>query len=95
MLNAAYVQRSLAIAVTTVIGERGTRLSGGQKQRIALARALLADRIVVLDGARVVEQGRHDELMAQRGTYHRLVAHQLSADQRAAAAGCAPGHGHG
>jgi ABC transporter fused permease/ATP-binding protein len=43
-----------------------------------------ADRIVVLDGARVVEQGRHDELMARRGTYHRLVEHQLIADQRAA-----------
>ena len=43
-----------------------------------------ADRIVVLDGACVVEQGRHDELMARRGTYHRLVERQLIADQRAA-----------
>jgi ABC transporter fused permease/ATP-binding protein len=43
-----------------------------------------ADRIVVLADARVVEQGRHDELMARRGTYHRLVEHQLIADQRAA-----------
>lgn len=43
-----------------------------------------ADRIVVLDGARVVEQGRHDELMARRGTYHRLVEHQLIADHKAA-----------
>ena len=43
-----------------------------------------ADRIIVLDGARVVEQGRHDELMARRGTYHRLVEHQLIADHRAA-----------
>ncbi|HEX2691916.1 MAG TPA: ABC transporter transmembrane domain-containing protein [Kofleriaceae bacterium] len=39
-----------------------------------------ADRIVVLDGTRVVEQGRHDELMARCGTYHRLVEHQLIAD---------------
>ena len=36
-----------------------------------------ADRIVVIDGARIVEQGRHDELMERRGTYHRLVEHQL------------------
>jgi ABC transporter fused permease/ATP-binding protein len=43
-----------------------------------------ADRIVVIDGARVVEQGRHDELMARRGTYHRLVEHQLIADHKAA-----------
>jgi len=34
----------------TLIGERGVRVSGGQRQRIALARALYADKpIVVLD----------------------------------------------
>jgi ABC-type multidrug transport system fused ATPase/permease subunit len=43
-----------------------------------------ADRIIVIDGARVVEQGRHDELMARRGIYHRLVEHQLIDDHRAA-----------
>jgi ABC-type multidrug transport system fused ATPase/permease subunit len=42
-----------------------------------------ADRIVVIDGARVVEQGAHDELMARRGTYRRLVEHQLVADRAA------------
>jgi ATP-binding cassette subfamily B multidrug efflux pump len=36
----------------TVIGERGITLSGGQKQRLALARAVLADRpILILDDA--------------------------------------------
>ncbi len=39
-----------------------------------------ADRIVVIEDARLVEQGTHDELMARRGTYHRLVEHQLFAD---------------
>jgi ABC transporter fused permease/ATP-binding protein len=48
-----------------------------------------ADRIVVIDGARVVEQGRHDELMARRGTYHRLVEHQLIADRRVVTRGAA------
>lgn len=42
-----------------------------------------ADRIVVIEGTRVVEQGRHDELMARRGTYRRLVEHQLIADRPA------------
>jgi ABC-type multidrug transport system fused ATPase/permease subunit len=42
-----------------------------------------ADRIVVIDGARVVEQGRHDELMSRRGTYRRLVEHQLIGDRAA------------
>lgn len=39
-----------------------------------------ADRIVVIDDARIVEQGRHEDLMALRGTYHRLVEHQLIRD---------------
>ncbi len=43
-----------------------------------------ADRIVVIEGARIVEQGCHDELMAKRGTYHRLVEHQLISDERVA-----------
>ncbi|MBL9015878.1 MAG: ATP-binding cassette domain-containing protein [Myxococcales bacterium] len=45
-----------------------------------------ADRIVVIEDARIVEIGRHDELMARRGTYHRLVEHQLIADHRTAVA---------
>jgi ABC-type multidrug transport system fused ATPase/permease subunit len=42
-----------------------------------------ADRIIVIEGACVVEQGAHDELMQRRGTYHRLVEHQLIADRAA------------
>jgi ABC transporter fused permease/ATP-binding protein len=36
-----------------------------------------ADRIVILDGAGIAESGRHDELMARQGVYHRLVERQL------------------
>jgi subfamily B ATP-binding cassette protein MsbA len=38
-----------------------------------------ADRIVVLDGGRIVEQGRHDELLAGGGIYCRL--HNLQFDR--------------
>ena len=38
-----------------------------------------ADRVVVLDGGRVVESGSHAELMARAGTYRRLVDRQLLA----------------
>ena len=38
----------------------------------------MADLIVVLDGARVVEMGSHDDLMARRGTYAELYSIQAS-----------------
>ena len=37
-----------------------------------------ADRIVVLDSGRIVEQGSHSELLAKRGHYSRLFAKQLA-----------------
>ena len=39
----------------------------------------MADQIVVLDGARVVESGSHEELMAARGPYADLYQIQASA----------------
>ena len=38
-----------------------------------------ADRILVIEGGTVVEQGRHEELVARKGMYYELVQKQLSA----------------
>lgn len=40
--------KSFPNGIDTIIGERGVTLSGGQRQRIALARALIADRSVLI-----------------------------------------------
>ena len=43
-----------------------------------LATVQKADRIIVLDHARLVEQGTHSELVAQGGVYARLAALQFN-----------------
>ena len=42
----------------------------------------MADLIVVLDGARLVEMGTHDALMAKRGQYAQLYGIQAAAYAR-------------
>ncbi len=44
-----------------------------------LATVLAADTIVVMDKGRVVERGRHAELMARGGVYARIYAHEFGA----------------
>ncbi len=50
----------------TMVGERGVRLSGGQQQRIALARALLADRPVLIidDGLSAIDVATEQRVLA-------------------------------
>lgn len=63
---------SLPRGLDTVVGDRGAAVSGGQRQRIALARALLADRPILIA----------DEIAAQldRPTADAITADVLSDD---------------
>jgi ATP-binding cassette subfamily B protein len=45
-----------------------------------LATVLQADRIVVMDGGRVVEEGAHSVLAARDGLYAKLAKLQFGAD---------------
>jgi ABC-type multidrug transport system fused ATPase/permease subunit len=44
-----------------------------------LSTAARADRVLVLDGGRLVEDGHHDQLLTNGGTYQRLFEAWLSA----------------
>lgn len=51
--------------------------------RLTTARG--ADHIMVMNHGSIVEMGRHDELMARKGFYHRMVQYQNGVDAKSAA----------
>jgi len=65
-------ERMVQAALTMAMRDRTTLVIAHR-----LATVQQADRIVVLDHGRIVEQGRHDELLATNGVYARLAALQF------------------
>ncbi len=69
----------------TIVGERGVKLSGGEKQRVSIARAILANKkVLVLDEAtsaldseteHEIQKNLHDLLQGRTSI---IIAHRLS-----------------
>lgn len=69
----------------TVVGERGVKLSGGEKQRVSIARAILADRKVLILDEATSQLDSHTEHEIQedlkelmKGRTSIVIAHRLS-----------------
>jgi ATP-binding cassette subfamily B protein len=76
--------RGFPDGLDTLVGERGITLSGGQRQRTAIARAVLRDAPILLDGfLSSVDTQTEEEILSQlRGEMRRrttlIVSHRVS-----------------
>lgn len=74
----------------TLAGEKGISLSGGQKQRIAIARAIIADRelLIMDDSLSAVDSQTEKKIIShinkkRKGRTNIIVSHRLSAVENA------------
>jgi ABC-type multidrug transport system fused ATPase/permease subunit len=74
----------------TVVGERGVKLSGGEKQRVSIARAILANKkVLILDEATSALDSKTEYDIQQdlerlmKGRTSIIIAHRLSTIMKA------------